>query len=247
MPIGRGYRVTLDLALQATAILLALAFIQQSIEHLKSSGDGRALFSLRILVSLLLLITNLGLVNSTLSTTISICSLSALAVLSLFMLHRFQGPYNGGSDRMSILILWCLLLANVAPTYFWQAAALGYLAAQLTLSYFVSGWVKLRNPEWRSGRALRDVFQFSAYPVSENLRGLANHPTLCWSMSWVVILFELLLPLSLIHQSLLILALSGAALFHLANACLFGLNRFFWIWLAAYPSLLWFQAFVTFK
>jgi hypothetical protein len=32
-----------------------------------------------------------------------------------------------------------------------------------------------------------------------------------------------------------------AAAFHLANACLFGLNRFLWIWLAAYPPLLWFQ------
>ena len=37
----------------------------------------------------------------------------------------------------------------------------------------------------------------------------------------------------------LIAALAVAALFHFANACLFGLNRFFWIWIAAYPSILW--------
>jgi hypothetical protein len=35
--------------------------------------------------------------------------------------------------------------------------------------------------------------------------------------------------------------LALAAAFHLANACLFGLNRFFWVWLAAYPSLIWLQ------
>jgi len=29
--------------------------------------------------------------------------------------------------------------------------------------------------------------------------------------------------------------------FHLGNACIFGLNRFFWVWLAAYPSILWLQ------
>ena len=67
------------------------------------------------------------------------------------------------------------------------------------------------------------------------------------TMSWAVILFELLLPISLFDQRLLIAALAIAALFHLANACLFGLNRFFWIWLAAYPSLLWFQAFIVAK
>ena len=40
---------------------------------------------------------------------------------------------------------------------------------------------------------------------------------------------------------LLIFSPSLATLFHLGNALLFGLNRFFWIWLAAYPALLWFQ------
>jgi hypothetical protein len=37
-------------------------------------------------------------------------------------------------------------------------------------------------------------------------------------------------------------ALALTAAFHLANACLFGLNRFLWVWLAAYPSLIWLQA-----
>lgn len=225
--------MTFEAAVRATEILIALAFVQQSLEHLKTTRDARWLFSMRILACLLLL-----------SGLASTPALAALALISLFMLHRFQGPYNGGSDRMSILILWCLLFTHIAPTPFWQTAALGYLAAQLTLSYFVSGWVKLLNSEWRTGRALRDVFQFSAYPVSENLRAFSNRPRLCWTMSWAVILFELLLPLSLLDQRLLSIALIVAAAFHLANACLFGLNRFFWIWLAAYPSLLWFQEFV---
>jgi hypothetical protein len=34
-------------------------------------------------------------------------------------------------------------------------------------------------------------------------------------------------------------ALCVAALFHLANAVLFGLNRFLWVWIASYPSILW--------
>jgi hypothetical protein len=54
-------------------------------------------------------------------------------------------------------------------------------------------------------------------------------------------LFELAFPATLFHPASLVAGLVLAALFHLANAVLFGFNRFFWIWLAAYPSILWFQ------
>ena len=119
--------------------------------------------------------------------------------------------------------------------------ALGYLAIQLLLSYFISGWVKLINPQWRSGQALVDVFRFSSYPVSESLRIWATSPRILFVMSWLVIGFELLFPISMMSVVSLTIALVIAACFHLANACLFGLNRFFWVWIAAYPAILWFQ------
>jgi hypothetical protein len=142
---------------------------------------------------------------------------------------------------MGLLVLYCLCAAQLLPVGIGQEAAFGYLAVQVILSYFIAGQVKIVNADWRSGRALRDVFGFSAYPVSEAMRGLADHPRLLWVMSWAVMLFEVLFPLSLLHPMTIIAALIVAALFHLANACLFGLNRFFWFWLAAYPSILWLQ------
>lgn len=220
----------LEAALRATEILLALAFIQQSAEHLFTTKKDRLVFSLRIVCCLALL-----------AGVQTIPALVGLAAISLVLLSRFQGPYNGGSDRMSVLILWCLLITKIVPSLFWQEVVFGYLAFQLTLSYFISGKVKLLNPEWRSGRALQDVFAFSAYPVSEGLRRLADLPTLLWVMSWLVIGFEVLFLLTLLHHKALIAALCIGSCFHLANACLFGLNRFLWIWIAAYPSLLWFQ------
>ena len=54
--------------------------------------------------------------------------LVGLALLSLLSLHRFQGAYNGGSDRMGLLILWSVLAAHLAPAGFWSEAAFGYLA-----------------------------------------------------------------------------------------------------------------------
>ncbi len=222
--------MSLELAIRLTEVLMGFSFIQQSIEHLTLFTHERRLFLIRIILSLLLII---GFQTA--------WTLLLLLLLSLAILHRFQGPYNGGADRMSLLILSCLTLVHFAPSLRWQEVAFGYLVIQLILSYFISGWVKVINPDWRNGQALRDVFQFSAYPVSESLRQWSKSPRLLLSMSWGVILFELLFPFSLLSSTSLTFALVITASFHFSNACLFGLNHFFWIWITAYPSILWFQ------
>jgi hypothetical protein len=223
--------MTLQAAARLTEILLALAFLQQGFEHLRGFRDERVLFLIRAGLCLLVI---LGVASP--------WPLVGLAVLSLFILQRFQGPYNGGSDRMGLLALWCLTLSRLMPTSPGQELAFGYLGVQLVLSYFIAGGVKILNPDWRTGRALRDVFQFSTYPVAEDLRRWADRPRVLLVMSWAVILFELAFPLTLLSRETLIAGLVVAASFHLANACLFGLNRFFWTWLAVYPAILWLQA-----
>lgn len=222
--------MTLDLALRITEILLGFAFMQQSLEYLYREKETRILFAIRLGLSLFLAF---GLWSHW------ICAL--LCLNSFFILKRFQGPYNGGSDRMGNLVLFCVFLAHWLPAQEYKELAFGYLALQLTLSYFISGWVKIVNPEWRSGKALIDVFVFSAYPASEQLRNWAHKSFTLTAMSWAVMLFELIFPLLLLTQISLIAGLVIAASFHLANACLFGLNRFFWTWLTAYPSILFLQ------
>ena len=88
--------MTLDAALRATEVLLALAFIQQSAEHIATTVKDRPLFLARILCCLVLI-----------AGVQTVLALVGLALISLALLNRFQGPYNGGSDRMSVLILWC--------------------------------------------------------------------------------------------------------------------------------------------
>ncbi|MEL7091686.1 MAG: HTTM domain-containing protein [Pseudomonadota bacterium] len=220
--------MTLDAALRASEVLLALAFLQSSAEHMFGPLRQKALMAPRCVGAGLLLV---GVVPH--------LALLALVLHALVMLHRFDGPYNGGSDRMGLLVLFGLTLAAWVPAA--APFALGYVAVQLVLSYFISGKVKLQNPDWRSGTALRDVFAFSAYPVAENLRALARHPQLLRAASWAVIALEVFFPLALIHQGTLFAALIVTMLFHIANACLFGLNRFVWAWAAAYPSLIWLQ------
>jgi hypothetical protein len=222
--------MSFDAALRLTEILLGLTLLQQSLEHFVAQRDERLLFLPRAALSVLLV---LGVAPGV--------TCLALIGLAAAILHRFDGPYNGGSDRMSLLILIGLCLTHLLPEPHWRKTAFAYLAAQLVLSYVLSGAVKIVNPDWRGGRALRDVFLFSAYPVSEGLRRLADRPRLLLVISWCVMLFELLFPFALLTQPALVAGLAIAATFHLANAALFGLNRFVWAWLAAYPSILWLQ------
>jgi hypothetical protein len=222
--------MTLELAVRWSEIMLGFALLQQSLEFMRGQGIEKTLGVSRLLLALLLM---LGLQPLVIET--------ALLGVSLMMLRRFQGPYNGGSDAMTWMVLLCLWLSHLAPNHFWRELALGYLAFQLIWSYFQSGYIKIINPEWRSGQALRDVFAITAYPVSAYVRQWAEFPRLLRLMAWGVMGFELLFPFALVSLTSLLLALGIALLFHLANALLFGLNRFFWIWPAAYPVLIWFH------
>ena len=219
--------MSFEAALRLVEIGVAWALILRALEHVRSDG---LLFILQLFVAAVLL---LGVARA-----MPVWGLWALCV---WQLHRFQGAYNGGADKMALLCLTCLSLAHLFEGTRWSELALAYLAVQLVLSYVVSGWVKVCNRDWRSGQALADVFAFSAYPVAENFRALAGRPRLLWWATWAVIGLELAFPLALLHPAVLALALLAAAGFHLSNALFLGLNRFFWIWISAYPALIWFQ------
>ena len=217
--------MTFEAALRLTEITLSLAILQRGAEH--------------VLREPLLSAAQMAFATALIVGVAPLPALVTLWTTGLAQLWRFRGPYNGGADKMVLLGLSCLVVAHLLPNA--AEVALGYLAVQLLLSYVVSGWVKLRNPDWRSGQALTEVFAISAYPVSKALRGWAAHGRLLRWASWTVIVFELVVPLGLFHPYLLAVMLTGAALFHLSNALVFGLNRFLWAWVAVFPALIWFQ------
>lgn len=223
--------MTLAQAVWASERLLALAFVQQSAEHLALPHGSRMLFAVRLLLAVALA-AGLGPAWPV---------EAALLGTSLWLLHRFDGPFNGGSDRMGLLLLCGLLAHHLLPAR-WSALPIGYVAVQLVLSYFLAGVVKIANPEWRNGRALADVFAFSAYPTSESLRAWAARPRVLAAMAWGVMAFELAFPLAIANAHVLWAALAVALAFHVGNAWAFGLNRFVPVWLAAYSTLLWLQA-----
>ena len=164
---------------------------------------------------------------------------------NLLILIRWRGAFNGGSDFMTLVVLTGLLIAQVIGTWGdehlgWQAC-FWYIAIQAITSYFMSGSVKLLRREWRNGSAMTIFLNAAIYgPLS------ANHPLrnkwLAILGSWSFIVWEILFPFSMLDPRLAAIFCAVAAIFHFLVFWFFGLNRFFWAWLCAFPAIVWCSA-----
>ncbi len=156
---------------------------------------------------------------------------------------RFRGTYNGGSDYMSVVVLCALSAAWLSagsPTL--VKASLAYACVQLVLSYFIAGVVKLVRAPWRSGAALSTLVQPEHYGTPRWVARALHAPAASRPLSWLLLAFECGFPLALTGPTLALGAMTLGLAFHIANFVVFGLNRFVFAWLAAYPSLLFFSA-----
>jgi hypothetical protein len=162
----------------------------------------------------------------------------ALLVITLLSCVRWRGAFNGGSDSMTVLILVSLSAAALFPeSPGVRLGALAYIAVQSTLSYAIAGVAKLVQRRWRNGQALATLPQTSYAPpafVSDRLRT----PVLARLCGWSIIGFECGFGLAWLDPRICLGCIALGVLFHLSNAVVLGLNRFFFAWLASYPALL---------
>ncbi|MBM4793762.1 hypothetical protein HXP44_17230 [Streptomyces sioyaensis] len=147
---------------------------------------------------------------------------------------------SDGSDQLSFLVQ---LVATVARLGERQPrivdACLWYVALQSTLSYAVSGWVKVTSPVWRSGAALPGIMRTETYGDEKVYRVIQRHPRISTAVGHLVLAMECGFPAVFLAQGKYapaVLTVSGA--FHLANARVMGLGRFVWAFLATYPAVL---------
>jgi hypothetical protein len=207
------------------------ASLSAVLDVLMQPGPYRALLVLRLVLALMLMAGWLNLIGSVL-----------LFLIALVLLFRWRGAFNGGSDFMTLVCLSGLLLAHLGQamgqgTLGWSAA-LWYVTLQTVTSYFVSGWVKLLRPEWRSGAALPVFLDSGVYgPLPAD--SLFRQPWFARAVSWVFTLWEGCFVLALLDRRLAVLFCASAVVFHFLVYRYFGLNRFFWAWLASFPAVIW--------
>lgn len=206
------------------------AWLRPLLDALMGPGAYRAMLLVRLLLSLLLMAGLLPLIGALL-----------LFLIALALLMRWRGAFNGGSDFMTLVGLTGLLIAHgvgalTDPELGWRAG-LWYVALQSVTSYFVSGWVKLLRPEWRNGSALPAFLDSGVYgPLPE--RSVFRRPAVARAVSWGFTVWEGCFPLALLDVRLAMGLCASALVFHFLVFWYFGLNRFFWSWLATFPAVI---------
>jgi hypothetical protein len=206
------------------------AWLRPLLDALMRPGPYRAMLLVRLLLSLLLMAGLLPLIGALL-----------LFLIALALLMRWRGAFNGGSDFMTLVGLTGLLIAHgvgalTTPELGWRAG-LWYVALQSVTSYFVSGWVKLLRPEWRNGSALPAFLDSGVYgPLPE--RSVFRRPAVARAVSWGFTVWEGCFPLALLDVRLAMGLCASAVVFHFLVFWFFGLNRFFWSWLATFPAVI---------
>lgn len=219
-----------DWAVQRAEVPARPAWVRGLLDRLFEPAPYRLMLWLRGALALLLLTGHLGLAGAALLFAIALC-----------LLLRWRGAFNGGSDFMTLVALSGLLMANALsawgePVLGWRAC-LWYVTLQSVSSYFVSGWVKLQRPEWRSGRALTIFLNDGVYgPLPEG--SWLRQPRVAQACAWAFTLWEGCFPLALLDLRLAALFCAVATVFHFLVFWFFGLNRFFWAWLVTFPAVL---------
>ena len=259
-----AYIVTTPLAIRAMELLFALSLGIQTLEYwrMRPATQGRGLWiwsiqrydipqaSLRQFLdvlftpasfSALLALRLLALLSVAIQGG-DLWSIGFLFVSNLAILIRWRGAFNGGSDFMTLVVLTGLFIAQLvshfaSPELGWRAG-FWYITIQSITSYFMSGSVKLLKREWRDGRAMT-IFLNGAIHGPLRTNHWLRKPWVAVISSWSFILWESAAPLALLDARLAMVFCTIAALFHFLVFWYFGLNRFFWAWLATFPAIVW--------
>jgi hypothetical protein len=211
-------------------IPLRPSWIRACLDKLFKPRPYTALLTMRLALAIALMCGQLGLIGAIL-----------LFLTALALLLRWRGAFNGGSDFMTLVGITGLLVAHFAgamvdASWGWRAG-FWYVTLQTVSSYFVSGWVKLLRPEWRSGQALPLFLDTGVYgPLPKT--SLFRHPKIALLCSWCFTLWEGCFPLALLDIRLAMVLCAVAALFHFLVFWFLGLNRFFWAWVSTFPAVI---------
>lgn len=166
---------------------------------------------------------------------------SPFVFAGLFLTHlliniRFRGTVNGGSDMMTFVLLTGVLISFIEGA---EKLGLIYICIHTLYSYFKAGFVKLVSSDWKNGLALPNFLARSLFAdivfLSKKLQAL---PLLSKVLCWSVLFFELSVVMLPFFRFLAIPYFVLAFAFHFIIYISFGLNRFFWIWMAAWPAVI---------
>jgi uncharacterized membrane protein YphA (DoxX/SURF4 family) len=175
-----------------------------------------------------------------LNTTVILCCLAGIFFIGSLMNLRNIAYGAESESRFSLVIAGALVLQRIAPTHTVTIVAFWFIALQACLSYITAGLSKLQNTNWRNGIGFQHIISsYSKVPLPAINRFFSRQLSISKLLNWSVIVFECLFPLVLvIGRPYLWLFLACGVLFHASIAIWLRLGKFFWVWVATYPALI---------
>jgi hypothetical protein len=161
-----------------------------------------------------------------------------IAVATLLL--RFRTPLGiHASGTMVMVTFTAAALGLLAGTRLSMGFALGFIAAQACLAYFVAGASKVREPSWRAGRAIPLISSTLTWGNRSQALMLRSHHRLALALCWATMVGECAFPLVLaVPFPVTVLLLSVTAAFHVLTAIEMGLNSFVWAFGSTYPAII---------
>lgn len=168
--------------------------------------------------------------------------LIVLLIIKILISIKWNGSFNGGSDSMGIVICIGLIISTTYPSISnntnFQIAGIVYIVYNLILSYFRAGLVKIKNKNWLNGKELIIFTNNTIYNYNSKMIKLINYKYISIILSLLLILWEILFAFSILNLNITLIFLTIGIIFHFMNFYIFGLNRFFFNWLATYPAFI---------
>jgi len=181
-----------------------------------------------------------GLFVSPPGSVLLVCSYTGLFIIGSLMNLRNIAYGAETENRFALIIIGALLLRSLVPTDTVTLATFWFIGLQACLSYITAGASKLMNANWRNGNGFKRVAtSYELIPVKKVNIFFEENRTVARLLNWLVIFFECAFPVALfIGRGLFWWFLVGGIILHATIAIGLRLGKFFWIWIATYPALI---------
>jgi hypothetical protein len=159
-------------------------------------------------------------------------------LLSRVLLLIVREIGTDGSDQIQSLILISLAVGNLTGC---EEASLFFVAAQVTICYFISGLAKWLSPVWRSGSAFTSILESNTYGHPHMATLFKRYAMIGRAANYAPMLMLTLFPflLTVPNRCFVVACLAMMLSFHFGCALLMGLNNFLFSFPSSYWAFIW--------
>ena len=147
-----------------------------------------------------------------------------------------------GSEQMLQVIFLLLLFNSLSSSYSFKLVIYYAFVIHIFISYFFSGYNKLKGKAWRKGEALQKILYTDSFGNKKINSILSKYPFLSKSLTYITVIYQIGFPFVMMIPlyELRIIYLCFGIFFHIGIGITMGLNTFIFSFLAIYPILAYF-------